>query len=471
MPKIMLDSGHYGKYNKSPANPSYYESEMAWKLTNLLKAELETYQNIEVGLTRTDINKDMDVYTRGTKAKGYDMFLSNHSNAVGSNRNDNVDYPVIYRLNADTGAGNIFAQNLADGIATTMGTTQSGRVSTRLLASGDEYYGVLRGAKAVGCKYAYIVEHSFHTAYKPATWLLQEDNLKKLAIMEASKIAQFYNVQKKKENATMKIPYEGGQFRVTSIYGNRVLNGSTDWHPGLDLVGESSKNLLALCNGTIVQSRMITDKSNLTWQWGNYVMIQEDGTGNYIIYAHLSKRLVNKGDRVKVGDIIGVEGNTGYSFGSHCHLEVRNSSNKVTNIVNTPMYTGIPNAVGQVKIEIENNEEDEPMTAAEKKDFEALQTKATNLENKVAELEKELDSVNKKYKYWKDLPDWAIRPMYAAYKAGLFAGASSSNLDVNMNNIKTVVQIARLAKLMGKIDFVEGDGKSKKDILKELGIN
>ena len=51
MAKICIDAGHDGKYNRSPANKSYYESDMNWKLHLLLKKHLEQY-GIEVVLTR-----------------------------------------------------------------------------------------------------------------------------------------------------------------------------------------------------------------------------------------------------------------------------------------------------------------------------------------------------------------------------------------------------------------------------------
>ena len=41
--KVCLDAGHYGKYNRSPAVSSYYESDMTWKLHNYLKKELESF--------------------------------------------------------------------------------------------------------------------------------------------------------------------------------------------------------------------------------------------------------------------------------------------------------------------------------------------------------------------------------------------------------------------------------------------
>lgn len=39
--KICLDAGHYGKYNRSPVNGTYFESDMSWKLHLKLKSALE----------------------------------------------------------------------------------------------------------------------------------------------------------------------------------------------------------------------------------------------------------------------------------------------------------------------------------------------------------------------------------------------------------------------------------------------
>ena len=64
VPIVCLDAGHYGKYNRSPAVPEYYESEMNWKLHLLLKAELEKY-GIKVITTRADKDKDLGLTARG----------------------------------------------------------------------------------------------------------------------------------------------------------------------------------------------------------------------------------------------------------------------------------------------------------------------------------------------------------------------------------------------------------------------
>lgn len=192
--KIMLDPGHYGtKYNNSPVVKSYYESAMNWKLTGYLKEELEK-RGITVGVTRTDINKDMDLYDRGYKAKGYDMFLSIHSNACGT---ESVDYPIVYR-GYDKEAQGDFAQKLSNIIHNTMGTKQAGKVGTRIGTRG-EYYGVLRGARAAGLDYYFIIEHSFHTNTRSTNWLLDDNNLKKLAAEEAKFIAEYFNIKQEVE--------------------------------------------------------------------------------------------------------------------------------------------------------------------------------------------------------------------------------------------------------------------------------
>lgn len=141
----------------------------------------------------------------------------------------------------------------------------------------------------------------------------------------------------------MRLPYENGKVELTSRFGWRTLNGAANNHKGIDLVGRTTKTVVAPCDGVIGVSTMLnkaTDRT-LTWQWGNYVRIDTpDGLRIYL--CHLAERKVRAGDRVKAGDVIGIEGNTGYSFGSHLHFEVR--KNGVS--VNPCTYLGIPNTGG-----------------------------------------------------------------------------------------------------------------------------
>lgn len=118
------------------------------------------------------------------------------------------------------------------------------------------------------------------------------------------------------------------KLKITSRYGMRTLAGQRQMHSGVDFVSlTSDKQIYSPIAGTVIQSRMVTDKSNLTWQWGNYVTVR-DKQGYQHIFAHMSKRIVSVGDVVKIGDVLGIEGTTGYSSGNHLHYEVRKSNNK-----------------------------------------------------------------------------------------------------------------------------------------------
>jgi murein DD-endopeptidase MepM/ murein hydrolase activator NlpD len=115
------------------------------------------------------------------------------------------------------------------------------------------------------------------------------------------------------------------EYKITSPFGPRNLNGDTRTHKGIDTVGITNKYLVAVCDAVLKSSQIITNKNNPTWEWGNYIKL-DDGFGYSLFYCHLLQRLVNAiGSKIKKGQRIGVEGQTGYSFGSHCHFEVRDS--------------------------------------------------------------------------------------------------------------------------------------------------
>lgn len=198
--KICLDAGHYARYNISPVNKSYVESEMAWKLHLLLKKELEAY-GIEVITTRSDKNKDLALVSRGKKAKGCDLFLSLHSNACDT---ESVDYPVI--IVPISGKGDAIGNKLADCVTATMGTKQKGKIYKRKGGGNYDYYSVIYGAVNVGVV-GIIIEHSFHTNLAATKWLLEDSNLEKLAKNEAAVIAEYYGLKKKEQPKEEFKPY------------------------------------------------------------------------------------------------------------------------------------------------------------------------------------------------------------------------------------------------------------------------
>ena len=103
--------------------------------------------------------------------------------------------------------------------------------------------------------------------------------------------------------------------RPTSHFGPRRRR----FHYGLDLAQPTGEPIYAAFDGVVRISRL-----NRTY--GNLVIIHHSN-GLETYYAHMSKRLVHAGDQVKSGDLIGLCGNTGRSYGSHLHFEIRYMGN------------------------------------------------------------------------------------------------------------------------------------------------
>lgn len=194
--KIMLDAGHYGnKYNKG-AVEGYYESNMTWELQGYLKKELEAY-GFEVGTTRADKAKDLEVYARGQKAKGYDLAIGLHSNSVDDEPTKRV--VIIPPMN---GKGDVLAEKLGATVVKTMNLKNDKYWYHQIYKreypgkKGIDYYGFIRGAVAAGVV-GIIIEHSFHSNKEACAWLMNSANLMLLAKAEAATIAAHYGYKKK----------------------------------------------------------------------------------------------------------------------------------------------------------------------------------------------------------------------------------------------------------------------------------
>lgn len=201
--KVCLDAGHYGYYNRCPSNDpvlsTYWESKFSWAFHNLLADELKSY-GIEVIKTRANQGTDLSLTARGQKAKGCDLFLSIHSNALGSGTMyETTDYPlacctVTHKVDA-------LGDKLAKVVGTTMGTVQPSRRINKVGSSNQDWYGVLRGAASVGVP-GILLEHGFHTNSRCVRWLLDNEHLKVLAAAEAKIIAEHFGIKEKTGSST-----------------------------------------------------------------------------------------------------------------------------------------------------------------------------------------------------------------------------------------------------------------------------
>ena len=103
---------------------------------------------------------------------------------------------------------------------------------------------------------------------------------------------------------------------VTGVYGSqRILNGKPKWpHYGIDFAADEGTEIKAMLDGIVTLA-----EPDLFYTGGT--LIFDHGHGISTLYMHMEKILVDKGQKVKQGDIIGTVGSTGRSTGAH--LDIR----------------------------------------------------------------------------------------------------------------------------------------------------
>ena len=188
---VLLDAGHYGYYNQGVIK-EYWESKNNWTQHLMIKEELEK-RGFVVYTTRSNQEKDLALYERGYQSKKYkaDLFLSIHSNAPGGNHPEIRGIVVNHSVSADAEQkklADMLAENLSNAMCNGINS-----VYAQKSANGDwDYYGVLRGAVAGGCTNCYILERGFHTNEQDCRWLMEEVNLRKLAVSLADMLKEYY---------------------------------------------------------------------------------------------------------------------------------------------------------------------------------------------------------------------------------------------------------------------------------------
>jgi murein DD-endopeptidase MepM/ murein hydrolase activator NlpD len=108
----------------------------------------------------------------------------------------------------------------------------------------------------------------------------------------------------------------GKDYRITSGFGirNDPFTGLLAMHEGLDFVAEVGSPIVATAAGTVI-------RSEYDHAYGNVVEVSHI-EGFTTRYGHLSKRLVQVGQKVQRNETIALLGNTGRSTGPHLHYEV-----------------------------------------------------------------------------------------------------------------------------------------------------
>jgi len=112
-------------------------------------------------------------------------------------------------------------------------------------------------------------------------------------------------------------------YNVTSGFGMRYhpILKILKWHTGVDITAPRGTPVYATADGVVSFKQAQSG-------YGTNVIINH-GYSYETLYAHLSKRVVKPGQKVKRGQLVGYVGNTGLSVGPHLHYEVWKNGNPV----------------------------------------------------------------------------------------------------------------------------------------------
>lgn len=134
------------------------------------------------------------------------------------------------------------------------------------------------------------------------------------------------------EIADTKLPMEK-PYVITQDFGIPGASTAFAWHFGVDLVNKYGAKIYAFTDAEVWQSYASCDPDGgYLGNWcgiieggGNQVVLKftHNGQTYYAAYWHMADVRVNTKDKVKAGQVIGTQGHSGNSTGSHLHLEIR----------------------------------------------------------------------------------------------------------------------------------------------------
>lgn len=196
-PRMLIDPGHKKGYNRG-AYPGYCEGNQVWRLSLYLQAALRE-RGIVADLTKGSCEEDPSLSARGRMAAGYDAFTSMHSDACADPTVDRVSgICMVPAPGSVDEQSRELAEALAPVVAQVMGTRHGYEVWCRKSEHDrdgdgyrDDYYTVLLRAKEVGTA-GIILEHGFHSCPEVARWLMDNNNLRRLAEAEAQAIEAYF---------------------------------------------------------------------------------------------------------------------------------------------------------------------------------------------------------------------------------------------------------------------------------------
>lgn len=144
--------------------------------------------------------------------------------------------------------------------------------------------------------------------YAPLDQKLTEDVMSKAA-----------GCENLKDDFTFAFPLEDKSLPIASSFSKaRTVNGVTEPHWGVDFNAKYGANVYAAHDGVVTAAYEDTK-----WGNGKHVVLKTNDGQHGTAYLHLSRISTKQNAKVKVGDIIGAVGNSGYSTGVHLHFSYK----------------------------------------------------------------------------------------------------------------------------------------------------
>ncbi len=141
----------------------------------------------------------------------------------------------------------------------------------------------------------------------------------------SSKLLKSINENKKYENYFNSLPYGRplDTLIINSSYGWRIhpIDSTRNLHTGIDFKAKINTSIYSTGNGIIVFA-------GYKKGYGRCIIIQHV-LEHKTVYGHLNKILVENGQQIKKGELIGLSGKSGITSGPHLHYEIRISNNPV----------------------------------------------------------------------------------------------------------------------------------------------
>ena len=192
MIKILIDSGHGAGRQHNRGGICFNEGDNNFHYSAILKRELEKYEGVKVDLVRKKITDNPSLAQRSAMGKGYDLFLSQHSNAANGQARGSEVWDSVEKPNK------VLAQAIVDATASCFNHNNRG-VKYRAGQPGYNYYGVLRFNEA---KSSMIIENGFHDNSLDCNFF--KNNHQKIAEVQARTIAEHYKLKLKGGNIVNK---------------------------------------------------------------------------------------------------------------------------------------------------------------------------------------------------------------------------------------------------------------------------